>query len=91
MTFRRILCVLVILSIASVGLAACQRTRAGAKCRTTDYAEDGTYVLRCVKGRWQRFVTKEGAYPESACARHVADDMAIVFTGIDDMYGLAPL
>lgn len=41
------------------GLTACQPARLGAKCRTSDFGDDGgAWVLRCVNGRWQRSVTK---------------------------------
>jgi hypothetical protein len=38
-------------------LSGCQVARAGARCRTTDFGRDNTYVLQCRKGRWVRIMT----------------------------------
>ncbi|MFN8052249.1 MAG: CHAP domain-containing protein [Acidimicrobiales bacterium] len=41
-------------------LTACQPARVGAKCRTTDFGDDGgSWVLQCRGGRWQRMLTKQ--------------------------------
>ncbi len=46
--------------LIAVGASACvPGVRAGARCRTTDFGDDGTYVLRCQNGRWVRAATKE--------------------------------
>ncbi len=45
--------------VAIVGVSGCQNgVRAGAKCRTTDFGADATYVLKCTNGRWVRIATK---------------------------------
>ncbi len=49
------------LTLVALTLAACQPARAGARCRTTDFGEDGTYVLQCRSGRWVRTMTKAAA------------------------------
>lgn len=41
--------------------AGCQPARAGRRCRTTDWGNDGTHVLRCQKGRWRRVMTRAQA------------------------------
>ena len=49
------------LIVVALTLTACQPARAGARCRTTDFGEDGTYVLQCRSGRWVRTMTKADA------------------------------
>lgn len=39
-------------------LAGCQNAKVGAKCNTTDFGQDSTHVLSCVKGKWKRLMTK---------------------------------
>jgi hypothetical protein len=43
--------------LASGVLSACQVAKAGAKCFTTDFGRDSTYVLQCKGGRWVRIMT----------------------------------
>lgn len=51
--------VLAISLLIAVTASACvPGVRAGARCRTTDFGDDGTYVLRCQNGRWIRAATK---------------------------------
>ncbi len=54
---RRVVCALAL--IASLVAASCQSAaRSGTRCRTSDFGDDGTFVMRCVNGRWQRLATK---------------------------------
>jgi len=46
------------LLIALAASACVPGVRAGARCRTTDFGDDGTFVLRCQNGRWVRVATK---------------------------------
>ena len=56
MRFLRYLAILFVLSTLASG---CQSgVKAGARCRTADFGDDGAYVLRCVRGRWTRVATK---------------------------------
>lgn len=42
-----------------VVLAGCQPARQGARCRTTQFGDDGgDWVLQCRNGRWQQVATK---------------------------------
>lgn len=46
--------------VLATTLAGCQPARAGARCRTADFGDDGAHwVLQCSKGRWRRLVTKQ--------------------------------
>lgn len=48
-------------AVAALSLlaAACQPgARAGSLCRTSDFGDDGTYVMKCVNKRWQRVATQ---------------------------------
>ena len=47
----------VIVAVSVVATAGCVSTHAGSRCATTAFAHDRTHVLRCVHGRWTRFVT----------------------------------
>lgn len=43
-------------------VTACQPARVGARCRTTDFGDDGRdWVLQCRNGRWVRMMTKHQA------------------------------
>lgn len=53
---RRSMAIALIPMLALAG-TACQRASAGQRC-TRGAAEDGVYVLACVKGRWVRWITK---------------------------------
>jgi len=58
MSMRSVRLVAAIVVVAVIS-AACQTgVRAGTRCRTTDFGDDGTYVLKCVNGRWVRAATK---------------------------------
>lgn len=50
-----------VLVISALGTTGCQPARVGARCATTDWGEQGAWVLRCVRGRWQRTMTKATA------------------------------
>lgn len=43
---------------ALIAGAGCQPAKAGRRCRTLDWGDDGTHVLRCEKGRWRRVMTR---------------------------------
>jgi hypothetical protein len=52
------------------GLTGCQLARAGARCRTTGWGEDGgSWVLQCRNGRWARAMTKAQAARAILAAR----------------------
>ncbi len=58
MSSKRAAVCVVVLSVSLLA-AACQTgVKAGGRCRTTDFGESGAFVLKCVKGRWQRVATK---------------------------------
>ncbi len=45
--------------VVAMAATACQSgVRAGARCRTTDWGQDATHVLKCERGRWARKATK---------------------------------
>jgi len=47
------------LLLCTLTIAGCvPGVRAGARCRTADFGDDGTYVLKCNGGRWARVATK---------------------------------
>jgi hypothetical protein len=48
-------------AVLATVLAGCQNARAGTRCRTTDFGQQGDYVLACRSGRWQRAMTKQAA------------------------------
>ena len=51
--------VVVTVALALLGTASCQvGVRAGGRCSTTAWGDDGTYVLACRNGRWVRTATK---------------------------------
>ena len=59
--FRSVALVGVVLLLAT-STVGCQRGRAGARCRTTDWGDDGgAWVMQCRKGRWVRVLTKSDA------------------------------
>lgn len=60
-TVRRSRWALVVVVLLSTLTVACRPARAGARCATTDWGEQGSWVLRCVGGRWQRALTKSDA------------------------------
>ena len=48
-----------LVAIAVIGTVSCQvGARAGGRCSTTSWGDDGTYLLRCQKGRWVRAASK---------------------------------
>lgn len=50
---------IVALLVVAVMCAGCiQGVRAGKRCNTTDWGDDGTYALKCENGRWVRKATK---------------------------------
>ena len=54
---RRVVCAVAL--IGCLVAASCQSgARSGSRCRTADYGDDGTFVMKCVNGRWQRSATK---------------------------------
>ena len=45
--------------VVALASTACQSgVRAGTRCRTTEWGQDATHVLRCQRGRWVRTATK---------------------------------
>src|SRR6188768_1010809 len=51
-----------VLVIGLLALGGCQKARLGARCRTTDWGDDGgAWVLKCEKGRWKKAITKQQA------------------------------
>lgn len=54
---RRVTALLVTLA-AIAALAACQTSAVGRRCRANTVAQDATYVLRCVNGRFARWMSK---------------------------------
>lgn len=57
---RRILALFVVLALASVA-TGCIKAKAGARCRSTDWGDGGTHVLRCINGRWKPVMTRQQA------------------------------
>ena len=56
----RLLSLSIALLLLAGGITACQRASVGARCRTTDFGDDGgDWVLQCRNGRWQRMLTKQ--------------------------------
>jgi beta-xylosidase len=56
---KRTLVVLVVACLATA--TGCLPARAGARCATTDWGDDGHYVLQCRAGRWRRVMTRQQA------------------------------
>lgn len=54
----RVRVVLIVLAVLAATMAGCVPAKAGARCRTSEWGDDGTYALRCEKGRWVRKATK---------------------------------
>jgi hypothetical protein len=55
-----------VVGVVMVGLvlsvAGCQRAVEGARCRTTDWGDDGgAWILKCERGRWRKALTKQQA------------------------------
>jgi len=56
---RRTVTVLTAVTLAlSLSATGCVKAQAGAQCRSTDWGDDGSSVLRCERGRWVRKATK---------------------------------
>ncbi len=55
----RAVAVLVLVALVSTGCI--KGVRAGQRCRTADFGDDGSHVLACKNGRWQRAMTREQA------------------------------
>ena len=56
---RAVVGIVVMVVLVSGG---CQRARLDARCRTTDFGDDGgAWVLRCQHGHWTRLMTKQQA------------------------------
>jgi alpha-tubulin suppressor-like RCC1 family protein len=54
--------VVVVAAVVALGaLGGCQTVRPGSRCHTSDFAQAGTWVMRCSNGRWTRFLTKAQA------------------------------
>ena len=53
--------VLVVALLLSMVAAGCRPARVGSRCSTTDWGEQGQWVLRCVRGRWVPVLTKGDA------------------------------
>ena len=49
---------LLALLMASVVLTACQNAKVGARCSTTEFGQQGDWVLVCNNGHWERRKTK---------------------------------
>ena len=45
-------------SVVSLGAAACQTAKVGQRCRSDALAQDASHVLKCVKGRFVRLISK---------------------------------
>jgi len=60
-TRRRLATAGIALVVVAGLTSGCQTVKVGTRCRTTDYAQNGAYVMRCVGGHWQRFLTKQQA------------------------------
>lgn len=50
-----------LLAILLLTTAGCIRAKAGARCNSTDWGENGTHVMRCVGGRWKIVMTRQQA------------------------------
>ena len=55
---RRIWGGLAAVLVATASLTACQNATAGARCNTTEFGQQGDWVLVCNNGRWERRKTK---------------------------------
>jgi surface antigen len=70
---RRTTAVLAALVVVATLVTGCQPARAGARCRTTDWGDDGRdWVLQCRNGRWVRALTKQDAAKILLAARPAA-------------------
>lgn len=59
---RRIAILLLALLTVATVMTGCQRAKVGARCKTTDWGDDGgAWVLQCRNGRWVRALTKADA------------------------------
>ncbi|HKY15790.1 MAG TPA: SGNH/GDSL hydrolase family protein [Microthrixaceae bacterium] len=58
-TWRHLRWVTAVLVAAALTLSACDlpRAKANARCRGNGFAQNGTHVLKCTKGRWKRGAT----------------------------------
>ncbi len=54
----RTIVVLVTVATVALGMTGCQTARVGARCRTTDFGQTATQILRCKQGRWRVLMTK---------------------------------
>ena len=61
MKHRWITVLVALACVAALATGCKQGVRAGTRCRTTDWGDDGTYVLKCQGGRWVRSLTKAQA------------------------------
>ena len=51
---------LVMALVIAISASGCVKgAKAGSRCRTTDFGDDGTYVLKCERGRWVRKATRQ--------------------------------
>ena len=55
---RRHLLIIPLVMLLVVGAAACRPARAGTRCSSSDWGDDGSYVLACRGGRWTRVMTR---------------------------------
>ena len=60
--FRFRCTVLAAVVLVATMVTGCQPAKVGARCRTTDFGDDGgSWVLQCRSGRWARALTKQQA------------------------------
>lgn len=57
---RRITMIVAVLLLATLA-TSCVKARAGTRCRSTDWGDGGSHVLRCINGRWKAVMTRQQA------------------------------
>lgn len=57
---RRMTVLIVVVALAA-GATGCIKAKSGARCRSNDWGDGGSHVLRCIGGRWKPVMTRQQA------------------------------